>query len=137
MLSDDLPTLAIEKLMRVIQLMLQRDSKLLSEYGITVPQFTVLRTLLQDEEITQQELAEKMMVTKGNVSQMLKIMERDGLITRVREGTSKRVMLTDKARDLMAQIGPIFMALIKAQMAGLSRAEQRQLIQLLGKMIVL
>jgi len=48
---------------------------------------------------SQQELADSLLVTKGNVCQLLGRMEADGLIRRDQEGRVNRVFLTDKGRE--------------------------------------
>src|SRR4051794_38484372 len=45
----------------------RRMAEALAVHGLTLPQFDVLATLWHGEGITQQELAERLLVTKGNV----------------------------------------------------------------------
>ena len=54
----------------------------LSTYGLSVGQFDVLAHVGAHEGITQKELAEKLLVTKSNVCQILGRMEERGLVTR-------------------------------------------------------
>ena len=62
-------------LMRVFARMERRVTQLLAEHGLGHPQFEVLLNLAMGEGITQQELAERLLVTKGNVCVVLDKME--------------------------------------------------------------
>src|SRR5262245_9280995 len=66
----------------------------LRRWEVSVPCFDVLLQVGEAEGITQQELAAARLTTKGNLSQLLDHMERDGLVCRVRDGRVKRVYLT-------------------------------------------
>ena len=122
------------RLLRVHYLMFRRVSQVFQQYGVTPPQFAVLRRLMEDEGLMQQTLAEKLRVTKGNVSQMLKVMERDGLIERTPEGASKQSILTDKARAVLEELIPAHTQFVRTQLSSFSQAEQSQLLELLKKL---
>ena len=50
--------------------------------GLSIPQFDVLSTLTEREGLTQQELAERLYVTKGNVSGLVDRLVGAGLVER-------------------------------------------------------
>jgi DNA-binding MarR family transcriptional regulator len=54
----------------------------LREIGLSVPQCDVLTTLTEAEGISQQELAKRLYVTKGNISGLLDRLETAGLVER-------------------------------------------------------
>ena len=54
----------------------------LKELGLSIPQFDLLSTLTEREGMSQQELAERLYVTKGNVSGLLDRMVEAGLVER-------------------------------------------------------
>jgi DNA-binding MarR family transcriptional regulator len=54
----------------------------LREIGLSVPQCDVLTTLTEAEGISQQELAKRLYVTKGNISGLLDRLENAGLVER-------------------------------------------------------
>jgi DNA-binding MarR family transcriptional regulator len=122
------------KLLHVHHLMLRRAGQLFQQYGITPPQYFVMKRLAEGEILTQQELAQKLRVTKGNVSQMLKLMERKGLIERTAEGASKQIVLTGEARALLAEIGPAHTEFVHSHLSALSQDEQAQLGELLERL---
>lgn len=66
-------------------------------HDLTVPQFDVLATLEFSEGVTQQELAERLLVTKGNVCGVLDRLESLGWIERradPRDARANRLHLT-------------------------------------------
>ncbi len=54
----------------------------LRELGLSIPQFDVLSTLSEREGLTQQELAARLYVTKGNVSGLVDRLVEAGLVER-------------------------------------------------------
>ena len=103
----------------------------LREWNLSTAQFDILAHVGAVEGITQQELAEVRLTTKGNLSQLLERMEADGLVCRVREGHAKHIYLTDAGRRVFAGVVPAHEALIDAQFRALPPSEQSQLLRLL------
>ncbi|GEO13170.1 MarR family winged helix-turn-helix transcriptional regulator [Microvirga aerophila] len=71
--------------------------------GLSVPQFDLLSTLTEREGLSQQELAERLYVTKGNVSGLLDRMVEAGLVERRAipgDRRSNALYLTEKGRGL-------------------------------------
>ena len=66
-------------------------SQVFSRHGLTGPQFDVLATLHRGEGIMQQELAARMLVTKGNVTGVVDRMEALGWIERRPDPEDRRV----------------------------------------------
>lgn len=54
----------------------------LKAVGLSIPQFDVLSTLTEREGLTQQELAERLYVTKGNISGLIDRLVSGGLVKR-------------------------------------------------------
>ena len=97
-------------------------------------QFDVLAHVGAAEGITQQELADSLLVSKGNVCQLLDKLEGRGLISRRREGRTNRLFLTQKGRQLFDEVVPNHEALIEERLSALSREEQKSLHDLLRKL---
>jgi DNA-binding MarR family transcriptional regulator len=75
----------------------------LKALGLSIPQFDLLSTLTEREGLSQQELAERLYVTKGNVSGLLDRMVEAGLVERRAipgDRRSNALYLTPKGRDL-------------------------------------
>lgn len=85
---------------------------LVQSYGITPPQYLVLRQI-RDENLTQQALADRLSVTKGNISQMLAILERDDLVIRQQEGAANRLYLTEEGKDVLDRVEPAHRELVR------------------------
>lgn len=78
-------------------------SNVLKELGLSIPQFDLLTTLTEKEGLSQQELAERLYVTKGNVSGLLDRMVEADLVERrpiPGDRRSNALYLTRKGRDL-------------------------------------
>ncbi|KAB0266267.1 MarR family winged helix-turn-helix transcriptional regulator [Microvirga brassicacearum] len=78
----------------------------LKSIGLSIPQFDLLSTLTEREGLSQQELAERLYVTKGNVSGLLDRMVEAGLVERRTipgDRRSNALHLTPKGRALAEQ----------------------------------
>src|SRR5918995_7324838 len=104
--------LAWLRLLRVAQKVERDLARQLKLWGLNSAQFDVLAHVGAAEGITQQELADSLLVTKGNVAQLLGRMERRGLIERRHEGRSNLLFLTDEGRRLFERIVPAHEAVI-------------------------
>ncbi len=103
-------------------------------WGLSVAQFDVLTRVGANEGLTQGQLADSLLVTKGNVAQMVEKMERKGLITRRPQGRSNRLYLTEEGRKLHEQIVPAHEALVDQQFSELTEEEQQTLLEILRKL---
>jgi DNA-binding MarR family transcriptional regulator len=97
-------------------------------------QFDVLAQVGASEGCTQQDLADALLVTKGNVTQILDRMEASGLLRRRQEGRTKRVCLTEAGWALRQLAVPAHEAMIARQFAALTVEEQQELLRLLRKL---
>jgi DNA-binding MarR family transcriptional regulator len=104
------------------------------EPKLSTAQFDVLAHIGAAEGITQQELAESLFVTKGNISQLLDRMERLELVKRCQEGRSNTLFLTEQGQRMFAELVPAQEALVASLFAPLSHDEQTQLLALLRKL---
>lgn len=91
------------------------------EHGITLAQFDVLTHVARQEGLTQQELAEQLLVTKGNISHLVDRLEHAGLVERrPTRGRAYHLHPTPAGRDLLARIIPPHNALIVATLSSLA-----------------
>ena len=102
--------------------------------GLNLAQFDVLTTLRASEGITQGDLAKRLLVTQGNITQLIDRLEERGLLCRHQEGRSKCLTLTEQGRQLLDRVVPIHTAWNAEQFACLSPVEQEQLLNLLRKL---
>jgi DNA-binding MarR family transcriptional regulator len=126
--------LAWLRLLRVSQKVERDLAGQLKLWGLNNAQFDVLAHVGAAEGITQQELADSLLVTKGNVTQLLGRMERRGLIERRSQGRTNRLFLTDEGRRTFTEVVPAHEALIDYRLSVLPEEDQRQLFELLRRL---
>ena len=126
--------LAWLRMLRVSQKVERDLAEQLKIWGLNNAQFDVLAHVGAAEGITQQELADSLLVTKGNVAQLLDRMQKRGLIERRPQGRINRLFLTEEGRRTFAEVVPIHETLIDEQLSVLSEEEQRQLFELLRRL---
>jgi len=126
--------LAWLRLARVFQKIDTCSERFFRLHGLNTAQFDVLAKIGAASGMTQQELADALLVTKGNISQLLNKMEQDGLIARRQEGRTNCLFLTDRGQALFEQVVPQQEALIANLLTPLSDDEQHTLLRLLRKL---
>lgn len=107
------------------------------DYGLTTPQFGILEALYHLGPLSLGELAGKLLVTGGNVTYVMDRLEEQGLVYRDRSPADRRIIeakLTEKGRDLIAQVFPGHGEYIESLSGHLSSAEQGVLCELLKKL---
>ena len=122
------------QLIRVYQRLSGRVEQSLAASGLTTPQFDVLATLATGEGITQQELAERLLVTKGNVVGLLNRLEAQGWVERRSDPADKRanrLYLTLTGRKLYLRTMPAQLELVQDMTRPLSDADVTSLRRLL------
>lgn len=125
------------KLQRAAETSLSRTTRLLSDYNLTVSQFSVLEALYHLGSMSQRDLAEKLLKSTGNMTSVLKGMEKRDLIHRQRSQADNRYMevtLTSSGEKLIASYFPKHVAIIVEDMAALTKDEQIQLALLCKKL---
>ena len=113
-----------------------RMSHVFSRHALTGPQFDVLATLHRGEGIMQQELAARLLVTKGNVTGVVDRMEALDWIERRPDPEDRRVnrlYLTDAGKEKFRAVIPEHDAVIQGAMADFGAEEIHTLSRLLRK----
>lgn len=123
--------LAWMRLARVFQKVDRVASESLRCRQLSPAQVDVLAKVGSSEGISQQELANALLVTKGNVCQLLDKMEASGLLERRPDGRVNRLFLTDQGRRVHDEVVPRHDELLAAHFNTLSSHEQRDLLRLL------
>lgn len=125
------------KLQRAAETMMTRSTRQLSDHKLTLSQFSVLEALYHLGTLAQVDLAQKLLKSTGNMTSVLKGMEKRGLIQRERSETDNRYMqvsLTDDGRNLISSYFPEHVALIVEEMGVLTPEEQDTLSYLCKKL---
>jgi DNA-binding MarR family transcriptional regulator len=126
--------LAWLRLVRVFQKVDRAATDSLRCRQLSPAQLDVLAKVGSSEGISQQELADALLVTKGNVCQLLDKMEASGLLERRPDGRVNRLFLTDQGRSVHDQVVPRHEELLAQQFAALSDDDQRELLRLLRQL---
>jgi DNA-binding MarR family transcriptional regulator len=108
----------------------------LASHGMTLAQYDVLMTLCHGNGITQQELAERLLVTKANVVGLIDRVSAAGWVERRPDPEDRRVnrlYLTSAGRKLASEAQPGQYALVKKIFGRLTDAELQQMHALLGR----
>jgi MarR family transcriptional regulator, organic hydroperoxide resistance regulator len=115
----------------------RRMAEVLVAHGLTLPQFDVLATLWHGEGITQQELAERLLVTKGNVVGLIDRVSAAGWVERrpdPEDRRANRLYLTESGKGLLSRAFPSQATLVKKVFGILSEGELRLFHELLERL---
>jgi len=108
------------------------------EYDLTTPQFGVLEALYHLGPITLGDLADKLLVTGGNITYVMDRLEEQGLVYRQRSPEDRRVVqakLTDAGRAKIAEVFPghaEYVAVLAGHLRGNEQEKLRTLLKTLG-----
>jgi DNA-binding MarR family transcriptional regulator len=130
----DPSTIAWLRLARVYHKIDLKTADLMRCHGLSVSRFDVLNHAGTPEGRTQQELAASLLVTKGNVTQLLDAMEHEGLVERRRDGRSKRIYLTDQGRALRRDVVGIQEVEIARHFSALDDEDIKALVRILRRL---
>ncbi len=110
----------------------------MAEQGLTESQFGILETLLHLGPQQQSVLADKILRTTGNVTQVIDKLEQRGLVRRERLAGDRRcilVHLTSAGEALIGDLFPAHAARVADAMDGLTPQEQRELGRLCRRLL--
>lgn len=122
------------RLARVYHKVDRASAEHLGAYGLSVGQFDLLAQVGAHEGMTQNELAEKLLVTKSNVCQIVRRMEGRGLISRRQEGRAKHLFLTDEGRTLFDEVVPSQEELVDRLLSSVPSEDHDLLSTTLGRL---
>lgn len=125
------------KLQRAAETVTSRTTAHLAAYDLTTSQFGVLEALHHLGTLSQRELAHKLLKSTGNISTVLKNLERRGLVARERNPDDTRYMevcISPAGEALLARFFDRHVQGIVAEMSVLSAEEQEELGRLCRKL---
>ena len=125
------------KLTRASESVYNRTNAHLADYDLTTSQFAVLEALYHLGTLSQVELANKLLKSTGNMTMVLRNLEKRDLICRERNKDDQRyvhVSLTESGRQLIIQILPAHVTGIVEAMCVLTTEEQAILGDLCRKL---
>ena len=109
----------------------------LSKEKLTVPQLDIISCLDRSKGLPLSELAERLLVTGGNITGIIDRLERDGYVYRERDKKDRRVvraLLTEKGFDLYKSFLPRYKDTMRKINSVLTTEERQQLQRLLKKL---
>lgn len=107
------------------------------EYGLTTPQFGIIEALYHLGPLSLGQLADKLLVTGGNVTYVMDRLETQGLVVRERSPQDRRIIqakLTAEGRRLISEVFPGHGEFIEGLANHLEVDEQEALRSLLKKL---
>jgi len=122
------------RLMRVHTRVAGRLNAFLGAWGLSLAQFDALAQVWADEGLCQQDLAARLMETKGNISRLLDRMQARGWLERRSDGHANRLYLTTTGHALAADVIPAQNAEVTRILAALPFADRAQLHGLLRRL---
>ncbi|SFL60110.1 DNA-binding transcriptional regulator, MarR family [Paenibacillus sp. 1_12] len=122
------------RLSRFYNQSIRETNQYLKKWEMTAAQFDVLAQVGAAGRISQQDLADKLVVTKGNIAQIIQKVEELGWITREQDWKTKYVSLTAQGQAIYGDVVPMQEHFQAAQFNKLNTTEQKQLLDLLKKL---
>jgi len=125
------------KLQRAAETVVNRTTAHLAAYDLTTSQFGVLEALYHLGTLSQRDLAQKLLKSTGNISVVLKNLEKRGLISRERNLDDTRYMevgISKAGQDLLVSFFEKHIQGIVEEMAVLTPEEQDELARLCRKL---
>lgn len=132
---DDIGDDVIIALRRVIRAVDLHSRKLVESHGLTGPQALILKAL-QNGSITAGELANRVNLSQGTVTDILNRLEQRGHITRVRDIQDRRRVLveaTDEGLAVLDKSPPLLQERFAQRFNNLQDWEQSQLLSSLQR----
>ncbi|MEZ5739587.1 MAG: MarR family transcriptional regulator [Burkholderiaceae bacterium] len=116
----------------------QIRQRLRLRFDSTLPRFDLLAQLARSEHgLRMSELSQRLMVTGGNVTALTEQLQNEDMLRREAHARDRRVThvnLTAPGRERFAAMAAEHEAWVVSLCSNLSRHEQRQLFELLGKL---
>ncbi len=107
------------------------------EFGVSIPQWRILATLAENNQLPAKRIGELTNMDKVRVSRAVSSLVEDGLLVRQARADDNRsslLRLSARGRRLYRRIVPKALAWEQSLVATLSAAEQRTLFKLLDKL---
>ncbi len=118
------------KLLRAAESVSTRVHRYLVDENLSVRQFGVLEALYHIGPLHQRDIANKLLVSGGNITMVLDNLEKNDLVKRAQDPGDRRhntVSLTEKGKKLMDRIFPRHASRIMQEMGVLTAKDQKKL----------
>lgn len=125
------------RLAMTFNVLYQEIKQELNREHLTLPQLDIIACLSRTRGLPLSELAERLLVTGGNITGIIDRLERDGYVYRVRDASDRRMvsaLLTEKGFNLYRAFLPRYKETMRRINSGLTAPERKQLQRLLKKL---
>lgn len=122
------------RFIRVLKKLLPQMDEHLRNWNLSQGQFDLLAEIAAEEGLNQQTCANRLNVTKGNVTQHMNNLEKRGFIEREKQGRDNLISLTEEGRVLFSTIMPAHDTFVKEVLAPLTDEEIKQFSAILRKL---
>ena len=132
--SRDPELLTWYRFVRVLRKTISVMDEPMQDLNVSRYQFDLLMQVAFEDGVNQQTCAERMNVTKGNVTQHIDRLEKRELVHRQKEGRTNSLHLTKTGVDLVANMMPVHDRRVREILSLLTREELRQFQSILRKL---
>ena len=132
--SRDPELLTWYRFVRVMGKIISMMDKSIRDINVSRYQFDLLMQVAHQDGINQQTCADRMNVTKGNITQHLDRLEEKRLVRRHKEGRTNCLHLTEAGKELVANIIPGHDQRVKEILSILTQDELRLFQSILRKL---
>ena len=138
--NEQLTGQVVMALRRIIRVVEQHSRSLVSRYGLTGPQVTVLKELSGRGDLSIGELARGVSLSQATMTGIVVRLEKAGLVRRGRGAQDRRrvfVSLTEHGRDVADRTPPLLQDRFAGAFAGLQAWEQTQILSSVQRLVVM
>lgn len=135
--EHDLNLKLLISLSRSLSMVHKETMRNMKDSGLTPSQFMVLEVLYHKGDMRVCEITEKILTSGGNMTVVIQnLLKEDYVVKKATPGDrrSYQLSLTVKGKDIMEEVFPKHLSIMKESMEGLSEDEKKTLITLLKKM---
>lgn len=123
---------AVLNIVRTASVLSTAGDQLFRQFDLTEAQFNVLFSLkYNSRRVTQSDLGKRLVVTRASITSVLDKLEAKGLVERADVPDNRRiyhVVLTEKGRELVDEVEPIYREKIHEALSGIEERDCRHLI---------
>lgn len=110
-----------------------RSSRILKEWDLTNAQYDILSRIAEAKTLSQQELADQLLVTKANITQVIKKLEQLRLVKKEKEWKTNYISLSEKGKTVYKEANQVLEEFQQDFFNKLTIEEKKQLLKLLRK----
>lgn len=125
------------KFMRASNTVNRKNEEFIREYELNPGQFGVLESLYHLGPMCQKDIANKLLSSEGNVTQLIDKLEKQKLVRRMKNREDRRfieINLTEKGELIMKKIFPTYARKLTEMMGVLSEKEKKMMGDLCKKL---